>query len=198
MSDKETLSVYAREANRYAKQFSPSQDTEHMRAFLAGLPQGARLLDLGCGPGNAAAFMADCGYSVDAWDASPEMVELARDRHGLETRIARFDDLTAIAEYDGVYANFSLLHAPRSEMPAHLGRIATALKPGGRVHIGLKTGQGEKRDSLGRFYAYFEDHELTALLEGAGFSIQYRRTGKDAGLDGTVAPWIILQGLKND
>lgn len=197
MADEETLRVYAAQAEAYATQF-PGGDDPHLERFLNVLPGGARVLDLGCGPGKAAARMQARGFQVAAWDASPEFVAWARDTYGVAADVAEFAALTSVAEYDGIYANFSLLHAPKADMPDHLARIARALMPGGRFHIGMKTGTGEKRDALGRFYAYYEDAELTDLLETAGLTIDYRKTGAEVGLDGTVAPWIILQAKKHD
>ncbi|MEM9851153.1 MAG: class I SAM-dependent methyltransferase [Pseudomonadota bacterium] len=195
MADRETMAVYAAQAKAYATQF-PGGDDPHLERFLNVLPDAARVLDLGCGPGKAAARMMARGFQVAAWDASPEFVAWARDTYGVAAEVAEFTALTSIAEYDGVYANFSLLHAPKVDMPDHLSRIARALTPGGRFHIGMKTGVGEKRDALGRFYAYYEDAELTALLGAAGLTVDYRKTGAEAGLDGTVAPWTILQAEK--
>ena len=63
-------------------------------------------------------------------------------------------------------------------------------------HIGTKTGTGEKRDPIGRFYAYYEDAELTELLQAAGFTIEARAFGADVGLDGVEAPWIIIRASK--
>ena len=71
-------------------------------------------------------------------------------------------------------------------------RIAKALKEDGVFHIGLKTGKGERRDGIGRFYSYYETDELRQLLANAGFSIISERTGEDPGLDGTVAPWVVM------
>ena len=51
-------------------------------------------------------------------------------------------------------------------------------------------------DALGRFYAYYQDAELTALLEEAGLSVETRNFGADEGLDGTLAPWMILTARK--
>lgn len=197
MADDKTLAAYAKHADRYATRFNTNGDGPHMNAFLSGVPDGGRILDLGCGPGQAAAGMAAKGYDVEAWDASPEMIEIAKS-HGLGARVAVFEDLNSENEYDGIYANFSLLHAPKADMPGHLARIARALKPGGRLHIGLKSGTGEQRDGLGRFYAYYQDAELTDLLAEAGLTVCYRAYGKEAGLDGTIAPWIILQATKDD
>ena len=197
-ADRETMDVYGRMAGDYAAMVHLERNDRHLDAFIRSLPAGASVLDLGCGPGRAAARMAQSGLQVDAWDASPEMAALARERFGLNVRVATFDALDTDAAYDGIYANFSLLHAPRSEMPEHLNRIATALTARGLFHIGLKTGVGEKRDSLGRFYAYYEESELAGLLETAGFEILSRATGTEAGLDGVAAPWIVMRARKVD
>ncbi|NNE81219.1 MAG: methyltransferase domain-containing protein [Silicimonas sp.] len=198
MSDRETLDVYARRAGDYADAFEKPSPDRHLEAYIAALPTGARVLDLGCGPGRAAAAMRDAGLLVDASDASPEMAAIARDRFDLKVRVADFFALDAVDRYDGIYANFSLLHAPKSDMPGHLARIATALKPGGLFHVGLKTGTGETRDELGRFYAYYTDDEITGLLESAGFQVESRHTGSEAGLDGVEAPFIILKAKLHD
>jgi len=194
--DRQTLDVYARQAGEYSNLVAGDADFPNMPGFLALMPDIADILDLGCGPGRAAAAMRDLGHRVTALDASAEMAQVARDRYGLEVQVASFDALDAQHEYDGIWANFSLLHAPKSDMPRHLKAIARALRPGGALSIGLKTGTGEKRDSLGRFYAYYEDAEITALLGDAGLSVTDRITGAGPGLDGEIAPWIILTARK--
>ena len=198
MSDRETLAVYAKRAGDYARRFGKAGESPHVKAFLQEVPAGGRVLDLGCGPGHTAAAMEKAGYQVDALDASPELAAIAREQHGLNVRIATFDQLDDFEHYDGIYANFSLLHAPKADMPGNLARIARALKPQGAFHIGLKAGTGEKRDTIGRFYAYYEMDELNRLLSDAGFNVIREATGEEAGLDGTVAPWIILLARKHD
>jgi SAM-dependent methyltransferase len=193
MPDQQTLAVYAARARDYAQRFSQDRPDRHLAAFIAALPKGAKVLDLGCGTGRAAAFMRDAGLTVDAWDASPEMADLARDLHGIDVTLAAFDALGAKAAYDAIYANFSLLHAPRADMPDNLARIRAALKVGGLFHLGLKTGDGETRDALGRFYAYYQDPELTQLLQGSGFTVLSRDFGAEEGLDGTLAPYVIIK-----
>lgn len=192
MADRETLAVYAQRAADYAAKFGGSAPDRPLSAFIARLEPGTRVLDLGCGTGNSAAALARAGFDVVAWDASTEMVEIARTAHGIDANVRAFDDLDAEGEFGGIWANFSLLHAPKADMPAHLARIHRALVPGGLLHLGLKTGEGEKRDALGRFYAYYTDAELTDLLKAAGFTVKSRNFGADEGLDGTVAPWIIV------
>lgn len=192
MTDKETLNAYAAKAEDYAKRFATDKPDLHLAAFMLAVPNGGYVLDLGCGTGRSTAFMKEAGLRADALDASPEMAEIARTKNGVDVTIGGFETLDAEGIYDGVYANFSLLHATKSEMPDHLARVSAALLPGGFFHIGLKTGTGERRDALGRFYAFYTDAEITGLLEDAGFVVIERSFGADAGLDGTVAPWIIL------
>lgn len=188
--DTETLSVYAEKAREYAE--VTREDNPFLAPFLAKLPPGGRVLDLGCGPGHHAAAMQAAGMQVTAWDASDEFAAVARDLHGLDVRVATFDDLDARAKFDGIWASFSLLHAPRADLPRHLQAIHAALRPGGALHLGMKTGRGEKRDALGRRYAYFSQVELSDLLDQTGFSLEMTETGKDIGLDGTVAPWVVI------
>ncbi len=196
MSDKETLSVYDQRAKDYATRFGTEAPDRHLQAFMDALSAKGKVLDLGCGPGQSAAHMINAGFNVDAWDASPEMARIGKDLHGIDVRVAAFDDLTETETYDGIFANFSLLHAPKAEMPTHLSRIAQALKPQGLFHIGLKTGTGEKRDAIGRFYAYYTEDELTGLLTTAGLTPETKATGEERGLDGTLAPWIIVKARK--
>lgn len=198
MADQETLAVYAKRAADYAKRFGKAGEGPHMKAFLAEVPDGGRILDLGCGPGHTAAAMKQAGLLVDALDASPELAQIAREQYDVNVRVATFADLDAVGTYDGVFANFSLLHAPKADMPDHLSRIAYALVPRGVLHIGLKQGTGEKRDAIGRFYAYYEMDELKGLLADTGFHVISERTGAEEGLDGTVAPWMILLARKHD
>ncbi len=188
--DRETIGVYDRKAVDYAERFANSPNPQ-LDAFIAALGAGARVLDLGCGPGHAADRMVAAGLEVDAVDASSAMVAAARAR-GVAARQAEFSDPLEPAAYDAVWANFSLLHASRDAMPGHLAALHAALRPDGRLSLGLKTGTGERRDHLGRFYTYYSEEELERLLAEAGFRIESRITGRSRGLAGTDDPWIVV------
>ena len=192
MSDKETLAAYAAKAEDYANLVSRITPDQDLQAFLDAMPSGGRVLDLGCGPGNSARMMGEAGLEVDASDASPEMVAIAKERHGVNARLERFDDLAAQDLYDGIWANFSLLHAPRAEMPRHLAAIHNALKTRGLLHLGLKTGDTEERDEAGRFYAYYSELELLDLLKDAGFKLNTIRQGEMPGLVRGPEPFMIV------
>ncbi|MGR3713251.1 MAG: class I SAM-dependent methyltransferase [Shimia sp.] len=197
MSDKETMQVYAGAAATYAEKFARIDDIDvdqfsDLTAFFDLLPDGGLVLDLGCGPGQWAAKIRTAGYRVEAMDASPEMADLAKEAFDLDVTVGTFDTLEAVARFDGIWANFSLLHAPKAELPRHLERIKTALKPSGAFHLGMKLGDGEARDHLGRFYSYYSEADLVGLLETAGFTVSRTRTGSSVGLAGSNDTFVIL------
>lgn len=186
-----TLDAYAANAERYDRLAASDAATRALDAFLTRLPTGARILDLGCGPGRHAMRMKSQGFDVVAWDACAEFVETALAR-GLNAKLRKFSDLDARNAYDAVWANFSLLHAPKAEFKAHLSAIAEALTPRGFLYLGLKSGEGEGRDALGRFYAYYAQDELEEMLKIAGFRVLQVATGKSVGLSGDEAPYLLV------
>lgn len=196
MADQKTIEIYDAKAAEYAARFAGGEPFGSLTTFMAHLPQGGRVLDWGCGPGTSSYHLQEAGFLADPMDASPEMVALAQQKYGLEARLSTFDDPLALEAYDGIWANFSLLHAPRADLPKHLEKARKALKPDGIFHIGLKRGAGEHRDRFGRRYAYFETSELTEMLEAAGFVILKTHEGEEAGLAGTVDPFVLILARK--
>lgn len=190
-ADRKTLEVYDARSGDYARMVS-AWEPPGLDGFLSFLPRPAHVLDLGCGPGLDAQRMMDAGVTVDAVDASETMVNLARDA-GVSARVARFDEIGGTDVYDGVWANFSLLHAPRAAFPFHLMALHRALKPGGLLHIGMKLGEGEGRDALGRFYTYYDEDDLVRHLTMTGFTPAARFKGSGKGLSGEESPWIWVQ-----
>ncbi|MEL6452419.1 MAG: class I SAM-dependent methyltransferase [Pseudomonadota bacterium] len=193
MSDPETLSVYAAKAGEYAELTRAEAEHPTLQRFIQGVTPGGRVLDLGCGPGAAAGAMAAAGLQAEAWDPVPEMVALAAARPGVAARQAGFGDLTGADVYDGIWANFSMLHTPLADWPDQHRRIATALRPGGMFHIGTKLGTGEARDSIGRLYSYVTEDTLLGLITDAGLTPDYTTHGREKGLDGVYADWIVVQ-----
>lgn len=194
MSDPDTMAFYARQTEAYRK-MAEGHHNPQLAAMMASLPVGARVLDLGCGPGQDARALARAGFAVVAMDASPEMIRQAAMAEGVETRLGSFADLHDTAAFDAVWASFSLLHAPKAAFPGHLAAIHRALRPGGVLVLSLKTGEGEARDSLGRFYAYYSETELTALLTGAGFRVAHVHHGHSTGMAGTHDPFMTVTAL---
>lgn len=193
MADQETLSIYDAKASEYAALEWSESEMKSLEDFVADLPENPLVLDLGCGPGNFARDMVRHGCRVDAVDGSAEMVALAAQVEGVTAWQAFFEDIDATDTYDAVWANFSLLHAPRADLPAHLARLKRALKAGGVFHIGMKLGSEEARDKLGRRYTYVEEGELMALLNDAGLTPYSTLRGEGVGLDGSMAEYIVVR-----
>ncbi|WP_370229102.1 class I SAM-dependent methyltransferase [Cognatishimia sp.] len=191
MADPETIKTYSTQVEKYQKVAMTDAESRALGQFLAHLEQGAHILDLGCGPGHHSEQMLAAGFQVAAIDATPEFVETARAR-GVDARLGLFDDLTEVAAYDAIWASFSLLHAPRADFPRHLDAIHKALRTKGHLYLGLKLGEGEKRDSIGRFYAYFQEDELRDHLAARDFAIKDWTVGEGAGLSGEVHPFVLI------
>ncbi len=166
-ADDDTLQFYRRNAEAYAGWAkAPSM---RLKGFLALLPKGGSILELGCGAGNHAAEMLAAGFSLRATDGSPEMAALASRRLGHPVEAMRFDELDECEAHDGVWASACLLHVPRDELAGVLGRIHRALKPGGVFYASYKIGDGEGgRDSLGRYYNYPSPEWLEATYAASG------------------------------
>jgi len=192
MTDSQTITVYDQLTQDYVRLTRQDSPDPLLAGFVEHLRPGGNILDLGCGPGDAAAHLKALGFQVDAVDASPEMVRLARETHGLEARQALFEDISGNEIYDGVWANFSLLHARREDFATHLANVAAALKTGGILHLGMKIGNGERRDRLGRYYAYYSQAELAGHLDAAGFGVLKTTLGEDRGLAGNLEPWVVM------
>ena len=193
MTDTATIAVYDERAADYARLTADMAEMPQMQALAALLPDGGRVLDLGCGPGHYAEWFARRGFAVEALDASAEMVALAAARPGVRARQGRFEDLPDGPTYDAIWANFSLLHVPRADLPGLIMRVKRALIPGGLLHLGMKLGKGEKTDALGRFYAYWSGPELTDLLTETGFAITQIRRGRGPGLSGKVESHVLIR-----
>ena len=104
---------------------------------------GERILDIGCGTGEDAVHFAARGVTVYATDASPAMVQVARER-GVTATVCRAEELGRIGRtFDGAISNFGALNCVE-DLPAVARALATLVRPGGRVAISL----------LGRFCAW--------------------------------------------
>ncbi|MEL6981053.1 MAG: methyltransferase domain-containing protein [Actinomycetota bacterium] len=106
---------------------------------LAGDVDGRRVLDAGCGSGLLASALRARGAQVAGFDASPAMVELARNRLGEDAAIhvadlaerLPFDD----AEFDDVVASLVLHYL--ADWTAPLAEMRRVLRPGGRVLLSV-------------------------------------------------------------
>jgi len=195
MPDSDTLKFYADNALVYGKH--ATAPTPRLEAFLARLPAGGAVLELGTGNGRDAAAMLEAGFAVTPSDASPELAAQAEARLGRPVRIMAFNQLDERSVYDGVWACAALLHAPRSELTGDFTRIFDALKPGGLLVASFKAGTGEGRDSLGRYYNYPDRSTLEAHVRAAAdwHSLDIAESA-GSGYDNRPTTWLWLTARK--
>ena len=83
-------------------------------------------------------------------------------------------------------------------MPDILQRINAALRASGICYVGLKRGNAEERDDIGRFYAYYTETALQTLLQVAGFDLLDSRTDESRGMLGRMDKGLhIIAGKRN-
>ncbi|OCI95870.1 SAM-dependent methyltransferase [Rhizobium sp. AC27/96] len=195
MSTDPTSSFYADNASIYAAR-ERNLPTSRLDAFLAALPAGASILELGCGAGQDAAYMLSRGFDITPMDGSAELASEAEKLIGRPVRIMRFETLDARAAFDGIWAEASLLHVPRSDLPNIFGRILRALKDGGIFHSSFKAGDAEGHDTLGRYYNYPSAEWLTALLGDGGWKDIVMTEADGGGFDGKPTKWLYVSARK--
>lgn len=113
----------------------------YAQAFRAG----QHVLDVGCGTGTDALFLAQHGVRVTAIDISPSMVAQAEEKvasHGLEDRVRvtvlRIDELSDFPaeEFDGIISSFAALNT-LPNLSQFASDAARLLRPSGRMILHL-------------------------------------------------------------
>jgi SAM-dependent methyltransferase len=196
----ETTEAYRAEAERHAKRFQDAfaeRTRPLVDEFLALVPKGGLILDVGCGPGAHAGYMVRGGWRVEAFDLVPEFVEMAREQGA----VAEVGDMEMVEyplnTFDGIWSYTSLLHLQKQVWPAILKRIWGWLKPEGIFSIAIKEGVGEtweaseKQPEQRRFFSFASADELERLLREAGFDL-VREIKRDFHPNGKT---IFLMGL---
>ncbi len=162
---------YQLHAQRFFSETVDVDMSELYRPFVAHLKPGARILDAGCGSGRDAKAFSEMGYEVEAFDASAELVELARQHTGLPVKQMRFEEVTEVERYDGIWCCASLLHVPLAELPGVMAQLAKALKPGGVWYLSFKYGSGEREKDGRRFTDMDEAGFAEVLSELSGIEV---------------------------
>lgn len=140
-----TRASYDQAAATYADRFRDELTGKPLdRALLAAFAEragtGARVLDLGCGPGHVTAHLAGLGLAASGLDLSPGMVEVARAAHPeLAFTAGSMLDLDG-RSFDGAVALYSLIHFERADRQRALARIHALLAPGAPLLLAVHEG----------------------------------------------------------
>jgi 2-polyprenyl-3-methyl-5-hydroxy-6-metoxy-1,4-benzoquinol methylase len=186
MRGDDTVRAYDLDAASYAASSARMPDSVRadIEEFVALVGAGARVLEIGSGGGRDALVMEELGLVVRRTDITPAFVTLLREQgHDCDLLDPRVDDLSsAEGPYDAVWANASLLHVARADLPAVLSRLAAVTRDGGLLRISLKEGDGEDWSTHGsitrpRHFTYWQAAALDGVVTAAGWSDVVIRSG---------------------
>jgi 2-polyprenyl-3-methyl-5-hydroxy-6-metoxy-1,4-benzoquinol methylase len=193
-----------------AEQYLATKDREDplaleaLRDLASLLPRNAAVLDLGCGAGvPVTRWLADRGFAVTGVDVSARQLDLARNYVPEATFIkADMTEVTFAPEsLDAVVAFHSIIHVPRTEHPALLGRIHHWLRPEGTFLATMTLTDYEGRDDdwegwgAPMVWSHYDGETNVAMLRGAGFGIRYAepRTGGGTGDESETWLWVLAR-----
>lgn len=178
----------------------PAWDCEFLwilvrQALESRLPQGARVLDLGCGSGTTAGLMAALGYEVVGVDPSESGIAHARMAHpnvSFAKRSAYDDLVTEFGQFDAVVSLEVVEHCYSPQ--AYARTVFDVLRSGGRAIISTPFHGYWKNLALaltGRFdchwsplwegghIKFWSETTISELLHRAGFvDIRIGRVGR--------------------
>ncbi|MFJ5990625.1 class I SAM-dependent methyltransferase [Lentzea sp. NPDC092896] len=146
--------------------FFAAKPDENLAEYLErGLITPGRALDVGCGPGRNALFLARNGFQVDAVDISATAIRWATERaEGLDVRFRHGDAFTTEGSYDLVYDSGCFHHLPPHRRIGYLALLDRVLRPGG--HFALTCFTAEE----GTATPDVELYRQSSLSGGVGYS----------------------------
>jgi 2-polyprenyl-3-methyl-5-hydroxy-6-metoxy-1,4-benzoquinol methylase len=193
-----TLKYYQENGKNIAARYE-SADVSDLHRILNGcfkLP--ASLLELGCGSGRDAAFMAKQGFNVTAVDGSAMMIEAAQHYHpelsgclhtvqlpeGLSSRFDKFD---------GVFSIATLMHFSPPQIETILIRVKSLLVSKGRLFFSVPIQRDDIRtdgfDTKGRRFTTMTKAQWLDLCRKHGFEPIWSGTTED-GLERKGIAWL--------
>lgn len=155
----DTLAYYDNHADAFVRETVGVDMSVLHERFVAHIPQGGLVLDVGCGSGRDAHAFLMRGYRVRAFDGSAELAARAAALIGQSVEVLRFEHFDQPPVFDGIWACASLLHLPEADLPRCLARLWAALKPAGSFYLSFRLGSGE-RSKDGRHFTDATEERL--------------------------------------
>jgi cyclopropane fatty-acyl-phospholipid synthase-like methyltransferase len=156
---------------------APWPRLKRVRAFEVALPQGSRILDVGCGNGVPATRELASRHRVTGIDISEEQIARARSNVPNATFLcgdARDINLP-IGEFDGIVALYVIDNIPRNDYSAFFRRLKELLRPKGRALLSAEPGDDPWQPytwlGIPMFINTIPTEALLRLLEAAGLRI---------------------------
>jgi len=158
-----TLGYY----NEHAEEFvfsTKSADMLHLYdMFQKYLKLEGKILDIGCGSGRDSKYFMERGYDVVAVDGSEKICKLASEYIAKDVLCIKFQDISFVNEFHGIWACASLLHISKNEMSVVLKKLSNALKTDGYIYASFKYGQAERIKGE-RFFNDYTENDIDELF----------------------------------
>jgi SAM-dependent methyltransferase len=143
---KETMAAYELGWEKHAEKFARNMekyamnDVEIFSKHLAG----NKVLDVGCGPGVYLEWFRDKGLDGMGIDLSDNFIRACIEK-GLNVRKMDLEHpILWPNQFDGVFAQASLIHVPKNRFEKALNGLVRLLKPNGIFWLIVKEGEGER------------------------------------------------------
>lgn len=170
MTDLQTEAAYEANAVRYNEDWRNQPPPDDMYALLVRhFVPGGRTIDVGCGNGRDAAWLAQQEFDVVGYDSSSALVELARQSFPSVTfHVGHLPGLEGVtAQFDNVVCETVLMHLPANEVPQAAVRLWALVRPGGVLYVSWRVTEGDDlRHADGRLYSAFSPDVVRAALHG--------------------------------
>ena len=187
-----TLQHYNRQAQPFWEGTRDHDVSQNRNALLKHLMGEApfHILDLGCGPGRDLLAFREMGHIPVGLDGTASFVAMAREHSGCEVWQQDFLDLDLPQErFDGIFANASLFHIPKTELPRILKQLHLCLKPNGVLFSSNPRGNNQEGWQGERFGSYHDWPQWQQLLTAAGF-VELEHYYRPTGLPLEQQPWL--------
>lgn len=150
---------------------------EQLDDFKTLVNAPARILDIGCGPGYDAGYLAQ-KYSVTGVEISKKFADIARYENPnieiINADIMQYD--MGKEQYKGIWARDSIHHLKAKDLDVIFPKLYEALVQGGILYLIVREGEGEineKQDQnyfvIEKFFHQFSVDELQDRAQRAGF-----------------------------
>lgn len=193
---KETLNYYDANAAAFVEGTINSDMSHIYERFEALLPEGAKVLDLGCGSGRDAKHFIEKGYEVEAVDGTQKLCDFATEYIGQEVKCVLFENIDYVKEFDGVWACASLIHVDKEELPNVIAKVRDGLVDGGVLFTCFKYGDEEVVRN-GRFFSNYNEETIKEIIcDETGFEILEVFITGDVREDHGDERWVNVIGRK--
>ena len=159
-----TIDYYNRNADEYfARTADVNFDALYSR-FLKYIPDGGRIMDLGCGSGRDVKWFYDHGYEAFGLDASRELVSKASIEYDIPVCTGLIEEWTSSTTFDGVWCCASLMHLDDDALEQFFVNLQYNLKPGGVLFMSVKSGIETGLDEQGRYLRNFTEEDVREII----------------------------------